>query len=146
MESLQKYLDLTLSWMEKMGMTVNGDKSYTVRCGPLKQNKTYFAGKEPIKFTSSMRDLGLQFCSDASYKEQIGIASKKASRKANWVLRVFQSRRQDFFKHIWKSLIKPHLDYGSPIWAPNTQKDITAIEDVLRSFTRRCLAVSQYHY
>ena len=51
MESLQKYLDLTLSWMEKMGMTVNGDKSYTVRCGPLKQNKTYFAGQEPIKFT-----------------------------------------------------------------------------------------------
>ena len=30
MESLQKYLDLTLNWMEKMGMTVNGHKSYTV--------------------------------------------------------------------------------------------------------------------
>ena len=70
-------------------MTVNGDKSYTVHCGPLKQNKTYFVRNEPIKFTSSMRDLGVQFCSDGSYKDQIAIAKKKASRKANWVLRVF---------------------------------------------------------
>ena len=89
MESLQKCLDLTLTWMEKMGMTVNGDKSYTVCCGPLKQDKTYYAGKEPIKFTLSMRDLGVQFCSDGSYKDKIAIAKKKASRKANWVLRVF---------------------------------------------------------
>ena len=49
MISLQKCLDLTLGWMEKMGMTVNGDKSYTVGYGSLKQDKTYFAGKEPIK-------------------------------------------------------------------------------------------------
>ena len=121
MDSLQKYLDITLNWMEKMGMTVNGDKSYTVRCGPLKQNKTYFAGKEPIKFTTSMRDLGIQFCSEASYKDQIGIEQKKASRKANWVLRVFRNRSPNFFKNIWKSLIQPHLDYGCPIWLPSTQ-------------------------
>ena len=38
MDSLQKYLDITLNWMEKMGMTVNGDKSYVVRCGSIKQN------------------------------------------------------------------------------------------------------------
>ena len=103
-------------------MIVNGDKNYTVCCGPLKPDKTYFAGKEPIKFTTSMRDLGLQFANNGSYKDQIAVAKKKASRKANWVLRVFQNRSQDFFKQIWKSLIQPHLDYGSPIWAPSTQR------------------------
>ena len=113
-----------------MGMTVNGDKSYTVHYGPLKQDKTYFAGKEPIKFTSSMRDLGVQFSQDGSYKDQIAVARKKASRKVNWVLRVFRNRSPDFFWTIWKSLIQPHIDYGSPIWASTTQKDITSIEDV----------------
>ena len=94
----------------------NGDdcqwyKSYTVCCGPLKQDKTYFAGKEPINFTTSMRDLGVQFSNDGSYMDQIAVARRKASCKANWVLRVFQNRSLDFSRNIWKSLIQPHLDY-----------------------------------
>ena len=128
-------------------MTANcQDKSYTVRCRPLKQDKTYFAGKETIKFTASMRDLGVQFSSDGSYKDQIAVARTKAAHKANWVLRAFQNRSPDFFRIIKKALIQPHFDYGSPIWAPKTQKDMTSIEDVLRSFTGKWPAVSQDHY
>ena len=98
MNTLQNCLDLTLGWMEEQGMIVNGNKSYTVHCGPLKQDKTYTAGKEPIKFTTSMRDLGLQFANNGSYKDQIAVAKKKDSRKGNWVFRVFQNHSQDFFK------------------------------------------------
>ena len=88
-----------------MGMQVNGDKSYTVCCGPLKQDKTYYAGKEKIKFTNSMRDLGVEFGSDGSYRNQIAIARTKAARKVNCVLRVFCNRSPDFIQTIWKSLV-----------------------------------------
>ena len=59
MDNLQKCLDLTLGWMENMGITVDGNKSYTVSFESVKQNRTYYAGKEPTKFTTSMRDLGV---------------------------------------------------------------------------------------
>ena len=36
MSDLQNCLNLMLGWMSTMGKTVNGDKSYTVRCGPVK--------------------------------------------------------------------------------------------------------------
>ena len=62
------------------------------------------------------------------------------------MLRVFRNRSIDFFRTIWKALIRPHLDYGSPVWAPTYQKDITKIEDVLRNFTRRCPAIAGLHY
>merc|ERR1712240_803136 len=145
-QGLQGYLDISLECLSSRGMLVNSDKSYIVRSGPLKQNKTYYAGKDPIKFASSMRDLGLQYCQDGSYREQIEIAKMKAVRKANWVLRVFRNRSLDFFQTVWKSLVRPHLDYGSPVWAPTYQKDITKIEDVLRNFSRRCPAISNLHY
>ena len=77
---------------------VNGDKSYIVRCGPIKQNITYFAGKDPIKFVSNMRDLGIQYSQDGSYRDQIDIAKTKAARKANWVLGVFRNKSIDFFR------------------------------------------------
>ena len=115
---------------------VNSDKSYIVRCGPIKQNIIYFAGKDPIKFVSNMRDLGIKYSQDGSYRDQIDIAKTKAAR----------NRSIDFFRTIWKALIRPHLDYGSPVWAPTYQKDITKIEDVLRNFTRRCPAIAGLHY
>ena len=105
-----------------MGMTVNGDKSYTVRCGPMKQNRTYFAKDEPIKFVTSMRDLGVQFAQDGNYRDQIEVARAKASRKSNWILCVFTNRSPDFFRIIWKALVQPHLDFPSPVWAPTYQK------------------------
>ena len=77
---------------------MNSDKSYIVRCGPIKQNKTYYAGKDPIKFINSMRDLGVQYSPDCSYRDQINIAKTKAARKANWVLRVFRNRSIDFLR------------------------------------------------
>ena len=74
------------------------------------------------------------------------MAKTKASRKVNWILRVFTNRSQDFFRIIWKALVQPHLDYGIPVWAPTYQKDITKIEDVLKNFTRRCPAVAGLYY
>ena len=102
MTCLQNYLDISLQWLSSKGMMVNGDKSYIVRCGPIKQNKTYFAGKDPIKFVSSMRDFGVKYSQDGSYRDQVDIARTKAARKANWVLRVFINRSLDFFRTIWK--------------------------------------------
>ena len=100
MQCLQSYLDISLEWLSSKGMLVNSDKTYIVRSGPIKQNKTYYAGKDPIKFISSMRDLGLQYSQDGSYRDQIDIAKTKAARKANWVLRVFKNRSIDFFQTV----------------------------------------------
>ena len=47
-----------------------------------------------------MRDLGVQFAQDGSYRDQIEIVRSKAAMKANWVLRVFTNRSPDFFRAI----------------------------------------------
>ena len=39
---------------------------------------------------------------------------------------------------MWRSLVQPHLDYGSQLWAPVDQVgQIRQLENPLRSFTRR---------
>merc|ERR1711873_117154 len=60
--------------------------------------------------------------------------------------RDLKNRSIDFFQTVWKALIRLHLDYRSPVWAPTYQKDITKIEDVLRNFTRICPVISGLHY
>merc|ERR1711873_110080 len=60
--------------------------------------------------------------------------------------RDLKNRSIDFFQTVWKALIRLHLDYRRPVWAPTYQKDITKIEDVLRNFSRRCPAIANLHY
>ena len=92
-------------------MLVNGDKSYTVRNCTVKEGRYYFAPwGEKIKFTDSMRDLGIQVSKDRSYKDQIMVAR----RKANWILRVFKNQSLVVMKIIFKSLVLPHLDLRVP--------------------------------
>ena len=43
---------------------------------------------------------------------------------------------QEMFLTLYKSLVRPHLEYASVIWSPKFKKDKIAIENVQRRATR----------
>ncbi len=51
------------------------------------------------------------------------------------------------FLALFKSMVRPHLEYASVVWAPYFKKDIIAIENVQRRATRMVsdLAALPYH-
>jgi hypothetical protein len=84
------------------------------------------------------KDLGVQIDQWGSFKLHRAKANRKTLQKAGWVLRVFKSRDMGLLRTLWKSLIRPHQDYASQLWAPvGLVGDLAAQEVPLRSFTRR---------
>ena len=47
---------------------------------------------------------------------------------------------------IWKSLIKPKLDYCSQLWSPSDQASIAMLEGVQRNFTSRIAGMEGKDY
>ena len=43
---------------------------------------------------------------------------------------------QENFKWLFKSIVRPHLEYANTIWNPARKKDITSIENVQRRATK----------
>ena len=132
-------------------MEFNKGKFVVLRYGEneiLKEETNYFFGnfEEIIERKQSLRDLGVQLTDDGGFEEQIERVCKKARQKSGWIFRTFYSRNTDFLKQVFKSLVQPHLDYCSQLWAPLEGPDMEKIEKVLRDFSRRIPELRELNY
>ena len=87
---------------------------------------------------NTIKDLGVYIDDDLTYNSQLNSAISKANQKVFWVLRTFRTRKLEFMRKMWKSLIQCHLDYGSILWSPSQKKtDLKRQEGPLRAFSKR---------
>ena len=65
---------------------------------------------------------------------------------ASWVLRTFRARDTETMLLLYKTYVRTHVEYCSPLWSPHLQYDIIRVEAVQRTFTSkiRCLKGSTY--
>ena len=67
----------------------------------------------------SVKDLGVMIDANMDWKPQRSKAIRKANQKAGWILCTFSTRNMSLLRTLWKSLVQPHLDYCSQMWAPS---------------------------
>ncbi len=74
-------------------------------------------------------------------------AAAKTLAKASWVLRMFATKDLSTMRTLWKSLVQPHQDYASQLWAPvGLLGDLRAQEAPLRAYTRRIRGLGHLTY
>ena len=93
-----------------------------------------------------MRDLGIYVDTELTWTTHIQITSSKAKQISAWILSVFYSRDRTTMLTLFKSLVRPILEYCSEIWSPHLIKDIYEIEKIQRSFTYRIKGVKELNY
>ena len=50
------------------------------------------------------------------------------------------------FLNLYKSLVRPHLEYATVVWSPQYKKDIISIENIQRRATHLIRATSHLSY
>ena len=150
-EDLQENLDKIYNWEQQNNMKFNGGKFQVLRYGPnklLKENTSYFTGnmEDVIDQVNNVKDLGVILSDNAKFEDQIEKVCKKARQKSGWVMRTFFSRDPEFMRHMYNTLVQPHLDYCSQLWAPQEGKQMENIENVLRNYSSRIPRLQNQNY
>ena len=86
------------------------------------------------------KDLGLYPDSNLLWTDHIRKSISKAVGMIAWVTRCVISREKNLMLHIYKAIIRPHLEYCVQIWSPVAKHGnwglILELESVQRRFTR----------
>ena len=150
-ENLQDDLSKLHKWGQENNMEFNKGKFVVLRCGrntEIKENTSYFSGDtdEIIEERESTRDLGVIMQNDAGFEEHIEKVCKKVRQKSGWLFRSFYNRQGWFLRHMWNSLIQPHIDYCSQLWAPGEGGELQKIEKLLKDFTSKIPELKELSY
>lgn len=99
------------------------------------KNKYELDGKE-LNCTDVERDLGVIVASNSKPSEQCLMAAKKANAVLGMIKRNIKTRDKDVILSLYKSLVRPNLEYCVQAWCPYLRKDIEVLEGVQRRATR----------
>ena len=150
-EELQEDLNQIYRWEKTNNMMFNGGKFLVVRYGAnteLKENTLYFTSEmqDVIKQVNFCKDLGIIMQDNATFEMQIDKVCSKVRQKCGWLQRTFFNRTPRFMKHMFNTLVQPHIDYCSQLWAPAEGGELERLEGCLRTFTSKIPAVRHLPY
>ena len=82
------------------------------------------------------RDLGVQIHSSLKVESQVDKVVKKALGMLGFIGQNIEYRSWDILLKLYKTLVRPHLEYCVQFWSPYYRKDIIKLERVQKRFTR----------
>ena len=139
-DQLQLSLDHTLSWLKNRQLTISKDKCFSL-CLTKPRFKapqfSFLINSSPISEKSFIKDLGIVICNNLKWSKHIDSIHNKASSRAYQILKCFKTKDIKILLHLFKTYVRPKVEYNSEVWSPHYQKDIEKIESVQRSFTRK---------
>jgi len=99
-----------------------------------------------LKEVVEERDLGVIIQSDVKCSKQCLKAVSMANKVLGMIKKTFSIRDKEVSLQLYKSLVRPHLEYSIQAWRPHYQKDIDLMEGVERRGTKLISGLMDYTY
>ena len=148
-QSLQKDLDNLTTWSKEWLLHFNPDKCKVMHIGHKFDTKYYMMDdtrKVELQSVSVEKDLGVFTTDNLKPSLQCQKAAAKARSVLGMVRRNFRKLNVNGFLLVYKSYIRPHLEYCVQAWSPYHQKDIQCLESVQRAATKLVPSLRKLSY
>jgi len=138
---LQGDLDSFHYWTMINCLDLNIDKCNVISFGRLSNPALhgYTLGEQPLSRVSSIKDLGVILDARLNFKEHIECVTGRACRMLGFIYRNCNELSPGSLRLLYCTLVRPHLEYASPVWSPYYSCDVNSLEAVQRRVLR-CLA------
>ncbi|KAL7072779.1 hypothetical protein ACQ4LE_008255 [Meloidogyne hapla] len=132
---LKEALNNIESWCYQWGIKIAPDKSYVLYIGKNNSMEKYEIGFNVISGLDSIRDLGIIIDSKLSFEKHFSHIIRNAYYRMKILFRIIKSRSIKTWTQVYKSYIRPLLEYAPEIWNPRFKKDVKQIEKCQKFFT-----------
>lgn len=137
---VQADLDSLTDWEEIWKLKFNVDKCKVLHIGTNDTKYNYKLNNKGLDEIVEERDLGVVFNNFFNFSNHVLSIVSKANQKIGWTMRNILSRSAYVIMRVYKTLIRPHLEYCTQAWAPVARhgnwKLILKLEGVQRRVTR----------
>ena len=117
-----------------------------MQIGVNKKEAVDMIARNQLEKVKEETDLGVTICSNL----KVGKQCRKAAYKGNQILglinRTITCKKKMVILRLYKSLVRPHLEYCIQAWRPHLKKDIEVLERVQRRATRMMEEGKGKHY
>ena len=135
-QQLQDDLNKLTEWSEKWQMLFNYGKCKCLHTGHGNEDAQYTMGDTVLNTTVKEKDLGLTISADMKVSEQCAIAAAKGNQILGLIRRNIVYKEKELIIPLYKTIVRPHLEYCIQAWRPYRKKDIDILERVQRRATK----------
>ena len=147
---LQSSINSLVKWSQDWLLGFNCDKCKCLHLGKNNKKCQYTIQQNNktciMSETLCEKDLGVNIDPDLNFEEHIEIQTKKARGLSGMIMRTFVYKTAPILIPIFKSLIRPILEYGNVVWHPYLRKNIDKIEKIQRHYTKKIIGMKDLDY
>ena len=147
---LQKCIDAMMEWTEKWLLKFNCSKCKSLHVGKHNRKYDYTIGtgndKIILEKTFKEKDLGVYIDPLLTFEEHIKETIKKSNNMSHLIMRSITYKTKEIMIPLLKSLIRPILEYTNVVWSPSQRKDINALEQIQKRFTKCIIGMREMSY
>ena len=124
------------TWSEDWDLKFNIAKCCVMHFGHKNIKSIYKIHDSQLKYRDQEKDLGVLFSSKFKFDDHINLIVKKANRQLAIIARVFRNRSVKTIIPLYKTFVRPILEYNSVIWSPYTKANEKKIENIQKKMCK----------
>ena len=149
----QRDIDLIFKASESWGLNFNTGKCAVLRFergttawDTVEPLQHYILDNSDLTMTDCQKDLGILVDNSLKFHAHIKSTVNKAAALANNLLRSTKCRSSEFMLAIYKTHIRPLIEFGSTVWHTGYLGDLKLLESVQRRWTREIEGLAELSY
>ena len=135
LERLRTDLGRLVAWSQDWLMLFNVEKCKIMHLGYGNQRAAYTMEAVKLQEICEELDLGVIVQEDLKWAKQCAKVVGTANRMLGMIKRTFGNFSRDIIVKLYKSLIRPRLEYAVQAWRPHLRQDIALLEGVQKRVT-----------
>ena len=133
---LQNDLNALVDWSKTWKMQFNASKCKILHFGRTNPQHSYYMEGVELEKSDKEKDVGVLITNTLKPTSQCSTAAARANSVLGQMSRALSFRNKKTWIPLYKTYVRPHLEYCAQAWSPWTQHDTDLLENVQKRAVR----------